>query len=167
MNASMFSEVSVAFNHDGSGKSNAQATQCKPPSSANLHHFCQSFSSSDYHLQHSFQSPPSIPQDFRFSLVNVFLLPVPFSYTVPSHYTAAASLRPKCTTWEKKKNLTFLGFCKITPSTISLVILRYRQTEEYSNTSKATLTWTVNRQIMHLICTLNNSSHQRLLNSPT
>lgn len=34
-----------------------------------------------------------------------------------------------CMTKEKKKDLTFLGFCKITPSTISLVILLYRQTE--------------------------------------
>lgn len=47
---------------------------------------------------------------------------------------------------KRNKNLTFLGFCKITPSTISLMILLYRQTEGYSNTTKATLTWTVNRQ---------------------
>lgn len=46
-----------------------------------------------------------------------------------------------------KKNLTFLGLSKITPSAISRVILAYRRADEtIQNISKATRTWTVNRQ---------------------
>lgn len=75
----------------------------------------------------SFQSPSFIPYDFQFSLLNsFFLLPVPFSYAVLLLSTAAASLCQSV----PHINMTFLGFCKITPSTTLLVILLYRQTEE-------------------------------------
>lgn len=75
----------------------------------------------------SFQSPSFIPHDFQFSPLNsFFLLPVPFSYAVLLLSTAAASLCQSV----PHINMTFLGFCKITPSTILLVILLYRQTEE-------------------------------------
>lgn len=118
----------------------------------------------------SFQSPSStqllILSGQHFSIACPFFLHCTFKL----YCNRFPMAKMYCMTKEKK-NLTFLGFCKITPSNISLVILLYRQTdrqtEDYSNTSKATLTWTVNRQIMHLICTLNNSSYQRLLNFPT
>lgn len=59
------------------------------------------------------------------SAQQLFLLPVPFSSAVLLLSTAAASCQSA-----PHINVTFLGFCQIAPSTILLVILLYRQTDE-------------------------------------
>lgn len=59
------------------------------------------------------------------SAQQLFLLPVPFSSAVLLLSTAAASCQSA-----PHINVTFLGFCQIAPSTILLVILLYRQTNE-------------------------------------
>lgn len=74
-----------------------------------------------------------------------------FSIACPFFLHCTFTLHCSCIVMAKmyciiKENLTFLGFCKITPSTSSLMNSLYRQTGGYSNTTKATLTWTVNRQ---------------------
>lgn len=150
----------AASNHYG-GKWSTQPFVMQPPSSAIIsvrpHEWSSPAGSTD-----SFQSPSSIPHNFRFSLVNIFLLPVDFSNTVPSLCTAAASSWSNVYCIRKEKeNLTFLGFGKITPSTNSLVISLYRQTDKTSQTllkQHQRGQWT--DKIMHLICTLNNTSHQ-------
>ena len=103
---------------------------------------------------------------FTFSILNVFLTPIPFSSIVQPHNTAAASSWPKYTAEQTKTNrhLTFVGFRKRFPAAKWRVISLDRQ----DRTMKYTMpTWTVTWQILHLIWTLNSSSYQRLLNFPT
>lgn len=105
---------------------------------------------SDFSHHHHLEYPQILHLTIKRLPNPTFSIPCSFFQTSTLHYscfmcqkmTALASLRH----W-RTNSLHFLSGV--------FMILILRQIKDSSNTSKATLTWTVKRQIMQLICTLN------------